>query len=331
MTKNISTVILAAGKGERMKSDLPKVMHEIIDKPMIGYVVDVAKKISHTKPIVVVGFGREKVIAYLQNKDVIFSVQEDQKGTAHALLCAENEISGRDVLVLYGDVPLIKEETIEAFLEFCYDEKAVTFMVTKVDDPKGYGRVILQGQTIDKIVEEHEAKAEELQINIINTGICMIPHDFFFFLKRISNDNKKREFYLTDICKVARTEGYEVKAFFYPNSDEVLGVNTKNELFLANQVMRKRILEKHLNAGITILGTGVTIGSDVRIGLDTRIGSNVLITGETVIGQRVRIGSNVIIKECFIEDDAQIGSFVYLENYHVNKGEKIPNFFNIGG
>lgn len=325
--EKISTVILAAGKGERMKSSIPKVMHEIIDKPMIGYVVDVAKSIGFQKIVVVVGYGKEQVVEYLKDKGVIFCVQDRQEGTAHAVLCAKEIVSGTDVLILYGDVPLIEKITIKRFLDFYLREKEITFMVTEVDDPSGYGRVIMNGQSIERIVEEKDAKEEELLIKVINTGICAIPSHCFPFLDFINNENEKGEFYLTDICGIARKRGRKVRAFFYRNSEEVLGINTKRELFLANRIMRERILQKHLEGGVIISGFDVTIGVDVEIGPDTKIGNNVTIIGKTIIGEGVEVGSNVVIKDCIIGEGAKIGSFVYMENHKVEKGEKIPNFF----
>ncbi len=330
--RELSTVILAAGRGERMKSDLPKVMHKIIDKPMIGYVIDVAKKLKTKRCVVVLGFGREKVLNYLKGEKLDFYVQEEQKGTAHALLCVEAAVSGTDVLVLYGDVPLIEEKTLKDFLDFYRREREITFMVTRVEDPKGYGRVVMDGDTIERIVEEKDADPEERKIGIVNTGICVIPSECFPFLKSITNLNRKGEFYLTDICSIARKEGRPVRAFFCNDPDEVLGINTKIELFRANEIMRKRIIERHLENGVTICGPDVTIGAHVMIGVDVKIGNNVEITGRSRIGDRVEIGDHVVIKDCEIEEDARIGTFVYMEKMKVKRAEWIGNFsFLVGG
>lgn len=327
----ISTVILAAGKGERMRSNIPKVMHKILDKPMIGYVVDVAKELQTEKCIVVVGSKREEIKRHLKDKKVEFCVQKEQKGTAHAVLCAENLVLGTDVLVLYGDVPLIQAETLRKFLNFYKREREITFMVTKLEDPSGYGRVIMEGERIEKIVEEKDANQEELQIKLVNTGICIIPSECFFLLKKISNNNKKGEFYLTDICSIAKEEGRTVRAYFHPESKEFLGVNTKKELYIASEIMRKRIIEKHLESGVIFGGMDVTIGVDVKIGCDVKIGNNVEIKGETTIGSGVEIGSHVEIIECVIENGVKIGSFVYIEGAKIKEGERIPSFSYIAG
>ncbi|MCS7281493.1 MAG: NTP transferase domain-containing protein [Desulfobacterota bacterium] len=331
MTDRLNVVILAAGEGKRMRSKIPKVMHEILFEPMIRYVIRIAKGINPKKIVVVLGFGKDEVIDCIKDEDIRICIQEEQKGTAHALLCAEEEVKDGDVLVLYGDVPLIKEETLKNFIGFFEKTKDITFLVTKLKDPKGYGRVILKGDSIEKIVEEKEAISSELKIKMVNTGVCVIPSFAFPLIRRISNKNKSQEFYLTDICLLAKEAGKKVKAFIHHDPLEVLGINTKEDLFFANCVMRERIIKKHLENGVIIFEKSVTIGPNVSIGKDTKIWGNSLIIGNTTIGERVEIGSFVVIKDSIIEGGAKIGSFVYLDGFKVGRGEKIPNFFSSEG
>lgn len=325
--ERLSIVILAAGKGERMQSSLPKVMHELIDRPLIDYVYEAAKSLGPERIVIVVGYGREKIIEHMDGKDVEFSVQEEQKGTAHALLSAENLILDGDVLVLYGDVPLVESSTLKSFIEFYRSHSSITFMVTEMEDPKGYGRVFLNGDYIDRIVEESEANEEEKKVKIVNTGLCVIPRNALPLLREINDENKKGEFYLTDLCKVAKLKGLKVRAYFHKNSMEVLGINTREELLFASEFLRQRIIEKLVAKGVFLLTRNVLVGSLVEIGKDTRIGNNAVILGRTVIGERVSLGSNVLIRDCIIEDDAKIGNFVLLEKCKIEKAQIIPDFF----
>jgi len=251
--KQLNIVILAAGKGERMLSKKPKVMHEVMGKPMIGHVVDRAKELLPSEIVVVTGYGREQVEAYLEGRNVNISVQTEQKGTAHALLTAEKFIKGGDVLVLYGDVPLIESSTLKDFLSFYMRFNSIAFLTTKVDDPRGYGRVIMEADEIIDIVEDADATEEEKRGDEINTGICIIPEECFPLLKLIEPNNKKGEYYLTDICKVARKKGLNIKGCHHHESAEVLGINSQEELLEANITMQDRMMNKHMQRGATLL------------------------------------------------------------------------------
>jgi len=326
----LNVVILAAGEGKRMLSERPKVMHEIMGKPMISYVVDTAKSLLPHKVIVVTGAGRQDVEQYLNGKEVEFAVQTEQKGTAHALLSAESLLcQGGDVLVLYGDVPLLTKSTLDGFLAFYNRYHAITFMITTVERPEGYGRVILDGNEIVSIVEDIEATDELRQIKEINTGICIIPNGYFPLLKSIENKNKKGEFYLTDICKVARDRGIAVFAFHHYDHTEVLGINNKKELLQANTIMRDKILVEHMEKGIVLLDRNVYIDASVSIGRDTVIFPNTYILGGSSIGEHVTIGPNTIIKNTKIHGHVKIEGFSVIEGAEIKTDVTIGPFSRI--
>ncbi len=327
--KQLNVVILAAGKGERMYSKKSKVMHEVMGKPMIGHVVERAKELSPSRIVVVTGFDRENVETYLKNYHVDYAVQTEQKGTAHALLTAEEFLNNEDVLVLYGDVPLIEASTLNEFLSFYLNVDSISFLITRVNNPQGYGRVVLEKDEIRGIIEDADATAEEKRIQEINTGICIIPGKCLSLLKAIEPHNRKGEHYLTDICKIARAKGLSVKGFHYHEPTEVLGINGKKELLEANIIMRDRILEAHMQKGVTLLGRNIYIESDVVIGKDTTIYPNSYILGSTIIGDDVLIGPNTIIKNSRIADNVRIEGFTVMEEAEVKESANIGPFSRI--
>ncbi|HVN97703.1 MAG TPA: bifunctional UDP-N-acetylglucosamine diphosphorylase/glucosamine-1-phosphate N-acetyltransferase GlmU [Syntrophorhabdaceae bacterium] len=324
--KALDVVILAAGKGERMVSSKPKVMHEIMGRSMIDYVVDTASKLEPATIIVVTGYGREEVEAHLAGKPVVCAVQKEQRGTAHALLSSEEFLTGNDVLVLYGDVPLMEPSTLKEFVSFYEKDKQITFMTTLVSDPSGYGRIISDGDRILHIREEIDASPEERKIKEINTGICLIPGKCMAYVREIGADNKKGEHYLTDICGVAASKGEVVRAYRHLSASEVLGTNSRKELLEANMTVRMRILERHLKNGVSFADSNVYIEDDVQIGRDVMIFPNCYITGKTAIGNRVTVGPNVIIRDSIIHDDVEIEGFVVMEGVELKAGAKAGPF-----
>ncbi len=322
----LDIVILAAGKGERMASSKPKVMHEILGKPLVGYAIDAGQSLDPERIIVVTGYGRESVETFLEGKKVARAFQAQQKGTADALACAREFLGGNDVLVLLGDVPLMKTDTLREFLDFCRAAGSIAFMTTDVEDPSGYGRMVMEGDIISDIREDSDASEEEKRIKTINTGICYIPFASFGLLDLIDVNNNKGERYLTDICKVAKEHGGHAKGFFCPRPEEVLGINTRKGLLEASMVMRLRINEGHMKSGVTFLDKNIYIDNDVAIGRDTVISPNCHITGSTVIGAGVFIGPSSIIKNCVISDDVTIEGFVAMEGATVKEGVKIGPF-----
>ncbi len=322
----LDIVILAAGKGERMVSRKPKVMHEILGKPLVGYVIDTAKSLDPAAVIVVTGYGRESVDGFVKDKGVTCAFQAEQKGTAHALSCARDYLKGNDLLVLLGDVPLIESNTLRGFFDYCRTAGSIVFLTTDIDDPAGYGRVLMGGDVIRDIVEHSDAGEDERKIRTINTGICYIPYQDLSLIDLIGENNKKGERYLTDICKIAKDAGRPAKGYFYARSEEVLGVNTLKGLLEASTVMRKRINEYHMARGVTLLGDDIYIGTDVTIGRGTIIHPACHIMGKSVIREDVSIGPCSMIVDCIINNNVIIRGFVSIEGIETNEGVTIGPF-----
>lgn len=241
--KNTVVVILAAGKGTRMKSDKAKVLHEINGKPMINFVVDAAKKVVSDNIVVVVGHQKEVVQNTVsQNANIQFAVQEEQLGTGHAVMCAMPLIHETidSVVVLCGDVPLISSKTIEKFIANHNEENAITtVLAVESENPYGYGRMIVdENGNVVKIVEESDADENEKKIKIINSGIYCVQKDFLNeSLQKITDNNSQGELYLTDIISVAHSENKKIGLYISANNAEVIGVNTCDDLSAAQQIM----------------------------------------------------------------------------------------------
>jgi len=325
----LSVVILAAGKGERMLSSNPKVMHNIMGKPMLGFAIERAQELLPIKTVVVLGYGREQVEGYVRGFNVVTALQKGQKGTAHAVLSAQKYIKAHDVLVLYGDVPLIKSSTLEGFINFFKKVGTVTFMTTDVENPTGYGRVLMKKDRIEKIVEEIDASPAERKIKRINTGICAIPAPLFPLLKEIKADNKKGEYYLTDIYKIAQQKGFVVKGYHHERSSEVLGINSKKELLDANITMKDRILDGHMKKGVTLLDRNIYIENDVTIGKNTIIFPNSYILGKTSIGEGVSVGPHSLIRDSMLHNGVIIEGFVFMEGAELEEGVRVGPFVRI--
>jgi bifunctional UDP-N-acetylglucosamine pyrophosphorylase/glucosamine-1-phosphate N-acetyltransferase len=327
----LNVVILAAGKGERMRSGRPKVMHQVMGKPMVGYAVERALELNPERVVAVIGHGREEVEAFLCTYGIQAVVQEEQKGTAHAVLTAGPFLATGDLLVLYGDVPLMKKATLETFLASALASKRITFMTTDLENPSGYGRVKTDGRVIEEIIEDADATQQEKAIKTINTGICVIPGELFHLLKEVKPVNRKGEYYLTDIVKIAGQKGKVVEAFHHANSSEVLGINTRKELLEANMIMKERILDAHLQRGVTLLDRNIYIESAVTIGRDTVIFPECYLMGETAIGENVSIGPHTVLKSSKIKDNVAIEGFVMIEGAEVEEGARIGPFTRVRG
>jgi bifunctional UDP-N-acetylglucosamine pyrophosphorylase/glucosamine-1-phosphate N-acetyltransferase len=325
--ERLNCVILAAGKGTRMRSKVPKAAHPVMGKPMIRCVVETARSLAPERLIVTTGYGKTLVEGCLEGTDTIFAHQQEQKGTAHALLAAAPFLAPGDILVLYGDVPLIEASTLDAFIEFFGRSEGIAFMTTRVEDPSGYGRIVKDdGDAIVDIVEDMEAQGEVRSIKEINTGICMIRRDLLPLVEAVSPDNRKGEHYLTDICKTAGRQGIRARAFFYENALEVLGINTRKDLLEANTALRNAILDRHMENGVTIVDRSVYIESDVAIGHDTVVSPYCYLKGRTEIGEDVFIGPHTVIKDSVIENGVSIEGFTSLDGVRAGAGAKIGPF-----
>jgi bifunctional UDP-N-acetylglucosamine pyrophosphorylase / glucosamine-1-phosphate N-acetyltransferase len=325
----IDVVVLAAGKGTRMLSDVPKVMHEIMGRPMIGHVVETAKGLNPRRIIVVTGHAREAVEDYLKDSNVSVAVQSPQLGTAHALLVCGDLLGSNDVLVLYGDVPLIQNDTLRNIEQVFGGSEGIVFMTTETATPEGYGRVVMKDGYIDAIVEDSDATQEQRKIREINTGICMLRSDRLPLLKKIGADNSKGEYYLTDICLVAKREGIRVAAYHHPDSREVLGVNTRQDQVDANLIMKDRKLDLLMAQGVTLVSRDIYVEPEVEIGRDTIIYPNCYLGGKTRVGEHVVIWPNTVIIDSTIEDRAVIKGFSRLEGTVVAADTQVGPFVNL--
>ena len=242
---DLAVIILAAGKGTRMRSDLPKVFHEILGEPMLSYVLETVKKLAPAKTLLVVGHMRELIMDYYKDWPVGFVVQAQQLGTGHAVMQAEaslKDFSGQ-VLVLAGDVPLIREKTLRDLIEFHNQKKAaVTDLTAELPDAGSYGRIIRKenGELL-RIVEKKDATPEQLKIKEFNTGtFCFEKEALFAALKEVRSENSQKEYYLTDTVEILRKKKLPVYAFKAESADETLGINTRDELVAVDNILLSR-------------------------------------------------------------------------------------------
>lgn len=328
MSQSITAVILAAGKGTRMKSSRAKVLHEVFFQPMVHHVLDAVNKTAVNKSVLIVGHQKEKVLEATKKYTLTPVVQEEQLGTGHAVLVAEKECEGADlVLILCGDTPLIKSESLEAMIaQHLGNHADITLMTTRLDNPFGYGRIIKDGEgNINRIVEQKDASPEEQQVQDINVGIYLVERQFLFdTLKQVGTDNSQGEVYLTDIIALGVDNCKLVQNFLHPVPIDVLGVNSRVELAQAQQVLQQRRNEDLMMAGNTLLSPeSIVIAPSVSLGGDCLIDAGVHITGKSAIGKRSSIATGAVIDDCQIGDGARIGAHAVLEHCHVKKNEQV--------
>jgi bifunctional UDP-N-acetylglucosamine pyrophosphorylase/glucosamine-1-phosphate N-acetyltransferase len=310
-----AALILAAGEGTRMKSDLPKVAHRILGVPMVDYVVRAAAAAGADRTVVVTGYGADAVEALLADT-VATARQDEQLGTGHAVMCAESALGGHagSLLVLSGDSPLITSETLRRLVR---DREAAgaaaCVLTTRLPDPTGYGRVVRDASGgVAGVVEHKDCTPEELAIDEVNTGTyCFDAAVLFEHLHRLETDNVQGEYYLTDIVGILVAEGLGVVAAGTDDPGETLGVNSRVQLAEAAGVMQRRINTAHMLAGVTMTDPGlVWIGPDVRLGSDVVLEPMTFLMGDTVIGSDAVIGPSSRLTDCVVEDGAVIDSSV---------------------
>ncbi|MCI8804596.1 MAG: bifunctional UDP-N-acetylglucosamine diphosphorylase/glucosamine-1-phosphate N-acetyltransferase GlmU [Clostridiales bacterium] len=324
---NKKVVVLAAGQGTRMKSKVPKVLHKLLDKKMIDYVIDAAKEAGADEICAVVGHKSAMVKAMIGESVSEFAVQKEQLGTGHAVMQAEKFIGTEgDVLILCGDTPLITAETIKKLFEnHKNNENSATVVSVKLKDPTGYGRIIRENHSFLKIVEHKDATEKEREINEINTGVYIFKaSDLSESFKELKNDNAQNEYYLTDCLEIIKEKGRRVGVMVARDENEFLGINSKLQLSRAAKVMKRRINEYHMINGVTIEDPDNTyIGKDVSIKPDTVILPGTVIEGKTEIGTDCVIGPNSRITNSIIKDGVTIQSSVLLS-------AEVDNYTTIG-
>lgn len=311
-------LILAAGQGTRIKSDLPKVLHKVCGKEMVNHVIDILRKSEIEDVNVIIGKGAELVRKNTEARDVSYSLQEEQLGTGHAVKCAMEFLKNKKgtVAIFNGDAPLIKEDTIKVlFEEHKASNNKATILTSLLENPTGYGRIIREGNEVVKIVEHKDCNEDELNVKEINSGMyCFEIEDLVECLGNLSNNNSQGEYYLTDIIEMLKNKNEKVGALIIDH-EETLGVNSRAQLAEVEAILRRRINNKHLENGVTLINPENTyIGADVTIGRDTIIYPGNVIEGNTVIGENVMLYPNSRINNSNIGNNVEVQSSVILDS-----------------
>ncbi|WP_305909734.1 bifunctional UDP-N-acetylglucosamine diphosphorylase/glucosamine-1-phosphate N-acetyltransferase GlmU [Methylomarinum sp. Ch1-1] len=323
----VKTLILAAGQGTRMRSSLPKVLHEIADRPLLKHVYDTSRGIPDNSVYIIYGHGGERVKTALSELDATWVEQKQQLGTGHAVQQASQFIEDDDtVLILYGDVPLLKQATIEDMLNNV-DERTLSLLTVTLDDPSGYGRIIRdQHHAVVRIVEQKDASESELQINEGNTGILAVKGGKLKqWLSRLENNNAQNEYYLTDIIEMAVADGLTVRTTQPESQDEVLGVNNRAQLAYLERAYQAEQSLRLMELGVTLRDPArVDIrGQFSRLGQDVVVDVNVVFEGDNEIGANVSIGPNCVIRNSVIGDNVEILANSLIEEAVVGESSRI--------
>ncbi|OON90172.1 MAG: UDP-N-acetylglucosamine diphosphorylase/glucosamine-1-phosphate N-acetyltransferase [Candidatus Epulonipiscium fishelsonii] len=347
---NLTAIILAAGQGTRMASNKSKVLHQVLGKSLVEYPINVVKKSGAEKICLIIGHMAEDVKRTI-GKGVEYILQAEQLGTGHAVMQAldflgENE----EVIILCGDTPLISMESIDKLKSFhLTHNNDVSVLSAIVENPFGYGRIVRElDEKFLRIVEEKDANIKEKQICEVNSGIYMFKSSSLkYALSKLTNNNVQKEYYLTDTIEILFQEGYSIGATLAVHIDDILGVNSREQLAMATNIMKDRINKRHMKQGVTLIDPSSTyIESDVIIGQDTVIEPNCIIKGDTEIGTNCCIGYNTKIDNSIIKDNvdieisvitkslvdsgSHIGPFAYIRpNSIIGKNVKIGDFVEI--
>ncbi|MFK8027228.1 MAG: bifunctional UDP-N-acetylglucosamine diphosphorylase/glucosamine-1-phosphate N-acetyltransferase GlmU [Gammaproteobacteria bacterium] len=331
---SLNVVILAAGQGTRMRSKLPKVLHQVGGKSMLGHTITTAEKLGADRIIVVYGHGGEAVQADIQNEKVEWVEQKERLGTGHAVQQAIpyfTKEADENILILYGDVPLAKEATLSALIEK-QPSDSMAILTTELDNPHGYGRIVRNGQGhVEKIVEEKDANDEIRKIAEINTGILSASSKSLInWLNNIDNNNKQQEYYLTDCVGLAVAEGKSVDAVICEDPSEVMGVNNRVHLAQMENVYQQRQREILMVNGATLRdSSSVYIEGEIEIGNDIIIEPNVMLRGQVTIGDDVTIGMNSVITNSVIDAGTVIHPNSVIENSTIGENCEIGPFARV--
>jgi len=365
---SLEVIILAAGKGTRMYSSLPKMLHEIGGSPLLAHVIRAAQRLEASKIHVVYGHGGEKVKNRFPDSQINWVQQEQQLGTGHAVAQAIPSVSEDSiVLILYGDVPLIQAETLRSLVNRT-SEDSLGLLTAHLDHPDAYGRIIRNNAgKVQRIVEKRDASAEQLSVCEINTGFLAAPaRRLKKWLEQLNNENSQQEYYLTDIVAMAVEDGIEIETAQPLNNAEIMGVNNKRELAQLERDFQKLEAERYMELGATIIDPGrFDVRGHIELGSDVSFDINVICEGEVSLGDNVRVGPGVLLKNvsvgantnifanCVIEDAdigrdcsigpfarirpdtrladrTRIGNFVEIKNSEIGEGSKVNHLTYIG-
>jgi len=316
----LDIIVLAAGLGKRMRSDLPKVLHPLAGKPLLGHVLDTARALGPRRIFVVHGHGAEKVrAAFASDEGVEWVLQAEQLGTGHAVRQAAPQLApDADVLILYGDVPLVRAETLKRLLEA--SRNGVAVLTAELPDAGGYGRIVRDSAgRVARIVEAKDASPAERALREFNAGIyALSAKHLSTWLARIRNDNAQKEYYLTDIVSLAAGEGVPVVAVKIEDPREVEGVNSKQDLARLERVVQAREAERLLEAGVTLADPArIDVRGALECGRDVSIDVNCIFEGLVRLGDRVRIGPNCVLRNVSIEAGTEVFGFCHFENTEI--------------
>ena len=336
MENDMMAIVMAAGKGTRMKSKNSKLVQKIYGKEIVKRAVENAQKAGVHNIVAVVGYMKEEVMGVLGDT-VKYAVQEEMLGTGHAVMQAAKYLEGKKgkVLVLNGDVPILRPETLNKLLNKSIENKECATLLTAIyDNPTGYGRIVRdEGGNIQAIVEEKDTTDEQKEIKEINAGIyCFDIEALLEALKEIKPNNAQGEYYLTDVIKIMNSKGLKTGAVIVEDNTEILGVNDRVQLELLTKVLQMRINTEHMKKGVTIEDINTTyIYDDVNIGMDTVIHPNTTIKSGVTIGEDCEIGPNSYIREgCKLSNKVKIGSFVEIKKAIIGEGTKVPHLSYMG-
>ncbi len=320
----MNVVILAAGQGQRMHSDRPKVLHPLAGRPLLAHVLETARSLAPARVCVVYGHGGEQVREALGDEGIAWVRQEPQLGTGHALLQALPALGAdAQTLVLYGDVPLTRTATLRALGEAAGD--GVALLTVALDDPTGYGRIVRAGGAVKRIVEEKDATTAERALREVNTGIMVLPTGRLArWLGALRDDNAQREYYLTDVIAAAVGDGVPVRAVQPASAWEVLGVNCKAQLAELERVHRREVAGRLLAAGVTLADPArIDVRGKLECGRDVAIDVNCVFEGEVVLGDRVSLGANCVLRNVRVDADTRIEPFCHLEEADIGRNCRI--------
>ncbi|WP_036772319.1 bifunctional UDP-N-acetylglucosamine diphosphorylase/glucosamine-1-phosphate N-acetyltransferase GlmU [Photorhabdus australis] len=323
-----SVVILAAGKGTRMYSDLPKVLHLLAGKPMVQHVIDTAMALGAKNVHLVYGHGGDLMKQTLSEQKLNWVLQEEQLGTGHAMLrAAPHFTDDEDILMLYGDVPLIGTDTLERLLA-AKPEGGIGLLTAILDNPTGYGRIIRENGDVTGIIEQKDATEEQRKINEINTGILVTNGgDLKRWLSQLDNNNAQGEYYITDVIALAHKEGCKIEAVHPRRLSEMEGVNNRLQLSALERIYQSEQAEKLLLAGVMLLDpTRFDLRGTLTHGRDVVIDTNVIIEGSVILGNNVQIGTGCVLKNCIIGDDSILSPYTVIADSEMGVGCTVGPF-----
>lgn len=332
MTK-LNIVILAAGVGKRMQSSLPKVLHPLAGMPLLLHIIKTVSSLMPHKICTVIGHGGEKIKQAIPMVDLTWVVQEHQLGTGHAVMQAQSHLDPEGLtLILYGDVPLIKADTLKKLLD-AVEDKHCALLTSTMENPSGYGRILRNAETgvITGIIEQKDASQEQQNICEINTGIMAIPNRYLHeWLSKINNKNAQGEYYLTDLIEIAASQGITVKSVQPDNFWEIMGVNNKTQLAELERIYQKEYANKLLDQGVTLMDPArIDVRGELTCGSDVTIDVDCIFEGIVNLGDGVHVSSHCILKNVIVAAGTQIAPCSVIEDTEIGASCKIGPFARI--